>query len=45
MDSISDSVDVNLSQLWEILKDKETWCAAAHGVQRLNNTRKHSQGS
>ena len=34
LDGIMDSVEMSLSQLWEILKDKETWCAAAHGVQR-----------
>ena len=45
LDGIMDSVDMSLSQLWEILKDKETWCAAAHRVRRLNNTRKHIQGS
>ena len=31
-DSIIDSVGMNLSKLQEIVKDKETWCGAAHGV-------------
>ena len=32
LDSITDSMDINLSRLWEIVKDRETWHAAVHGV-------------
>ena len=32
LDGIMDSVDVNLSKLREMVKDRETWCAAIHGV-------------
>ena len=32
LDSIIDSIDMNLSKLWEILKDREAWYAAVHGV-------------
>ena len=32
LDSITDSVDMNLSKLWEIVKGREAWHAAVHGV-------------
>ena len=32
VDSITDSMDMNLSEFQEIVKDKEAWCAAVHGV-------------
>ena len=34
LDSLSDSVDMNLSKLLEIVKDREAWCAAVHGVAK-----------
>ena len=34
LDNITDSVDVNLSKLWEIMKDRETWQAAVHRVTK-----------
>ena len=34
MDDIVDSVDMNLSKLWEIVKDREAWCAAVQGVEK-----------
>ena len=34
MDSITDSMDMNLSKLWEMVRDREAWHAAVHGVTK-----------
>jgi len=45
LDSITDTMDMNLGKFREMVRDRQTWCAAAHGVTKSDTTERQLCGN